>query len=160
MSNYILIKNFYKSLQIPLYNLNISDISNHFNIELIYSYSKAFIIKNNYDDYLISLDIEADIQYQKVTFFHELAHFFLDHLKTNKQLSNYHYHLRETCTDEVSLLLAIPPHELEKFNLNKSDIIYELSELYNFPFWFIQKRLLLEEKQISISIRQHKYLYT
>lgn len=159
MSNYILIKNFYKSLKIPLYSLNISDISSHFNIELIYSYSKAFIIKNNYDDYLISLDIEADIQYQKVTFFHELAHFFLEHLKTDKQLLNHQYHLREACTDEISLLLALPPHELENFNLNKSDIVYELSEIYNLPFWFIQRRLLLEEKHHSLSIIQHKHLY-
>ncbi|MBS3199015.1 ImmA/IrrE family metallo-endopeptidase [Turicibacter bilis] len=136
-----LIKQFYKKLNNKIYNLSINDIAESLNIIILETYGQSRIIQDEFEDYIIILNKDLHSCQKRKIFFHELAHYFLKHLDTYDTLTNYDYKYMEKEADSIGLLLAIPPHELKNFDLNDSDIIIKLYDLYNLPLQSIEERL-------------------
>ncbi|WP_300855046.1 ImmA/IrrE family metallo-endopeptidase [uncultured Clostridium sp.] len=145
----LLVEELLCSRNITIYNSRISEIAEKLNINLIFTYSKSTVIKNNQNNQVIIL-LNMDLEYkeQRLAFFHELTHILLDHLSFCDSLNNFELNQLERQANEFSLALALPRHELKTLFFSKSlmNNIYEISDLYEVSVDLVEKRLLQIKK--------------
>ena len=133
-----LITNIYKELKIiHIHELNIENLGKAFKVPICYTELGSAYIRQN-TRCVILVDTTKDLYLQKEEFYHELAHFILDHhLCGNKTLIDYF----EAKADNLIQYLALPIHLVIQCDLNSPFVIEELSELFGVSYDLVYKRL-------------------
>ncbi len=120
-------------------DLSIENLSHKFGIETRYSDFGSFMHRRT-DGTLIVLDSTEKVTVQRSEFFHELAHYILEHYSSsNKLVTDYFEGKAETLME----YLAIPIHLIEKseIEINDPNYVQKISEEFGTEFDFTFKRL-------------------
>lgn len=138
-----MIEDLFNEKNITVYNSKIMEIADKLNIDVIFTYSHSTVIKNNLNNkIIIILNKNLEYQEQKLAFFHELTHILLDHLTICESLNNFELKYLERKTNEFSLAVALPKHEINQLIHSKKYInISEISDLYEISSELVEKRL-------------------
>lgn len=120
-------------------DLSIENLSHKFKIKSRYYDLDSFILRDAEADYIV-INSQNDKLNQRSDFFHELAHYILDHYSSsNELLVGYFEGKAETLTE----YLAIPLHLLKQseVDVNDPNYVQKISEEFGTEFDFTFKRL-------------------
>ncbi len=120
-------------------NLSIDNLSLKFGLYQYYTDLNSCIIRDEQADYVI-VNSTLSSQRQRAEFFHELAHYVLNHYPSpSLSLTEYF----EGKADTLMLYLAIPLHLLQQseIDINDPNYVQKISEEFGMEFDFTFKRL-------------------
>ncbi|EAE8752614.1 ImmA/IrrE family metallo-endopeptidase [Listeria monocytogenes] len=114
--------------------ITMENICNKENLDLKRGNVSSYIVVNDYR--LITINKNKDNKQQHFEFLHELAHNHFNHhiFQTDEQRN-------ELEATSFAVCLAIPSHMLHFIDFNSSNIIYEVSDLFNIPNKIVSERL-------------------
>lgn len=120
-------------------DLSIENLSRKFGIKICYYDLESFLYKSANGDCIVIDSRKNDTQ-QRSDFFHELAHYILDHYSTSNKLMTCYF---EGKADTLMNYLAIPLHLIKKIEIDTNDPFYtqKISEEFGMEFEFTFQRL-------------------
>lgn len=132
------ISDIYKDLNIlHIHELNIENLGKAFKVPICYTDIGAAYIRQG-SRCVILVDSTKEPHLQKEEFYHELAHYILEHhLYGNLQLINYF----EAKADNLVPYLAIPLHMIPQCDLKSEFIVHEIAEAFGISSELAFRRL-------------------
>lgn len=120
-------------------DLTIDNLSRKFGVKIYYYDLDSFLCKGDKGDCIV-IDSRKEKRQQRSDFFHELAHYVLDHYASSNKLMSIYC---EGKADTLMNYLAIPLHLINKSDVDKNDPFYtqKMSEEFGMEFDFTFKRL-------------------
>lgn len=120
-------------------DLTIDNLSRKFGVKIYYYDLDSFLCRGNKGDCIV-IDSRKEKRQQRSDFFHELAHYVLDHYASSNRLMSIYC---EGKADTLMNYLAIPLHLINKSDVDKNDPFYtqKMSEEFGMEFDFTFKRL-------------------
>ena len=118
-------------------HLTIDTLCEIFNINVYFLKAGSKLILDG-DDVFIIIDSRLTEREQLEIFYHELAHFLLDHRPTIT-LSLFQYF--ETKADNLIQYLAFPLHMLQFIDFESEYLIHEMADQFNVSWDLAYKRL-------------------
>lgn len=134
------VSDLYLSLGITkIEDLTIENLSRTFGVKIYYYDLDSFLFRGNKGDCIV-IDSRKEEPQQRSDFFHELAHYVLDHYASSNRLMSIYC---EGKADTLMNYLAIPLHLINKSDVDKNDPFYtqKMSEEFGMEFDFTFKRL-------------------
>ncbi len=120
-------------------DLTIENLSHKFKIKSRYYDLDSFILRDEEVDYIFINHKNNELK-QRFDFFHELAHYILDHYSSSNELLVGYF---EGKADTLTEYLAIPLHLLQRSEIDIDDPNYvqKISEEFGMEFDFTFNRL-------------------
>lgn len=120
-------------------DLSIENLSHKFKIKSRYYDLDSFILRDAEADYIV-INSQINKLKQRSDFFHELAHYILDHYSSSNELLVGYF---EGKAETLAEYLAIPLHLLQRseIDVNDPNYVQKISEEFGTEFDFTFKRL-------------------
>lgn len=128
-------------------DLSIENLSDKFNIDVIYGPKRSHCIHEDDEYALIFIDSRLSLYEQRCKFFHEFAH-VISHPGNQKNLPEDFSKLQEEQANCLSLYVAMPRHIFIPA-VKKYQSINTLEELFQLPEEYIVRRFMSIRNQIK-----------
>ncbi|UKS27165.1 ImmA/IrrE family metallo-endopeptidase [Paenibacillus sp. HWE-109] len=136
-------------------DLDIEMIADLFQIDIAYREDKSFVHCID-DDYFIVIDARLRPEQRREVFFHELGHFLL-HYGDQGRMPELFKELQEMQAMHFQYYAAMPYYMLADYRyINPSLLVKTISEEFQLPPKFIERRLEQIKRRIYVGQQDHE----
>lgn len=134
--------------------MTIFEIAEHFGFHLFETAKKSKIVPVD-DEVIIFINFSKGDIKAREDFFHELAHYLLDH-ELHSNMGEFYY--TEGKANRLAFYLSIPSCEIYEMDYKSENIIFDLSEKFNVSIpYALQRYLMFCENSEYSTINSQKY---